>query len=56
MCRADSTILVEILTMPGLKKEKGIFSGETVGVEWERTETMVGEYHQSTLQTCTKIK
>jgi hypothetical protein len=28
--RADLNNLVEILTMPALKKEKGIFSGETV--------------------------
>jgi hypothetical protein len=28
--RTDLTILLEILTMPALKKEKGIFSGETV--------------------------
>jgi hypothetical protein len=42
--RADSTILVEILTMPGLKKEKGIFSGETVKVERERTETLGDGY------------
>jgi hypothetical protein len=38
--RADLTILVEIMTMPALKKEKGIFIGETVEVEWERTETL----------------
>jgi hypothetical protein len=33
------TILVEVLTVPALKKEKGIFSWETMEVEWERTET-----------------
>jgi hypothetical protein len=30
--RADLTIFVEILTMAALKKEKAIFSGETVEV------------------------
>jgi hypothetical protein len=35
--------------MPALKKEKGIFSWETVEVEWERTETLVVEYNQSIL-------
>jgi hypothetical protein len=49
--RAGLIILVEIVTMHALKKEKGIFSGETVVVEWERTETLVDEYDQSTLQT-----
>jgi hypothetical protein len=56
MARADLTTLVEILTMPALKKEKGIFSGERVEVEWERTKTLGGEYDQSTFQTCVKIK
>jgi hypothetical protein len=54
--RVYLAILVEILTMPALKKEKGIFRGETVEVEWERTETLWGEYDQSNLQTCMKIK
>jgi hypothetical protein len=40
MARADLTTLVEILTMPASKKEKGIFSGERVEVEWERTKTL----------------
>jgi hypothetical protein len=40
MPRANLTILVEILTMPALKKEKEIFSRETVEVKWERTETL----------------
>jgi hypothetical protein len=39
--RVYLTDLVEILTMPALKKEKGIFSGETVEVEWERTVNMI---------------
>jgi hypothetical protein len=38
-----------------IKERKGAFSGETVEVEWERTETLGVEYGQSTLQTCTKI-
>jgi hypothetical protein len=42
--KADLTILVESLTMPALKKEKGIFSGETVKVERERTETLGDGY------------
>jgi hypothetical protein len=40
--RVDLTILVEILTVPALKNKKLVFSGETVEVEWERTETLVG--------------
>jgi hypothetical protein len=39
-----------------MKERKRIFSGESVEIEWERTETLVDEYDQSTLQTCMKIK